>query len=113
MLSPIRSMALAAAALLLAAPAAFSQDKGKPAPKEQTGLEVGDKAPKFTLKDQEGKNRSLDELLRRAKSPWCSTARPIGDRSAAGNWFSCNATSNQSKTRESRLSASAMTTRRF
>ena len=41
--------------------------KAKPAPEEQTGLKVGEKAPKFTLKDQEGKERSLDELLRKGK----------------------------------------------
>ncbi len=67
MLSPIRSMALAAAVVLLAAPTAFSQGKGKPAPDEQTGLKVGEKAPKFTLKDQEGKERSLDDLLKKGK----------------------------------------------
>ena len=67
MLSPIRSMALAAAVVLLAAPTAFSQGNGKPAPEEQTGLEVGAKAPKFTLKDQEGKERSLDEFLTKGK----------------------------------------------
>ena len=67
MLYPIRSMALAAAVVLLAAPTTFSQDKGKPAPEEQTGLEVGAKAPKFTLKDQEGKERSLDEFLGKGK----------------------------------------------
>ena len=65
MVSPIRSMALAAAVVLLAAPSAFSQGKGKPAPEEQTGLTVGAKAPTFTLKDQEGKERSLDELLKK------------------------------------------------
>jgi cytochrome oxidase Cu insertion factor (SCO1/SenC/PrrC family) len=67
MLTPIRSMALAAAVVLLAAPTAFSQGNGKPAPEEQTGLEVGAKAPKFTLKDQEGKERSLDEFLAKGK----------------------------------------------
>ena len=69
MLSPIRSMVLAAAVVLLAAPTAWSQGKGKakPAPEEQTGLKVGEKAPKFTLKDQEGKERSLDELLKKGK----------------------------------------------
>ena len=67
MLSPIRSMALAAAVVLLAAPTAWSQGQGKPAPEEQTGLKVGEKAPKFTLKDQEGKERSLDELLKKGK----------------------------------------------
>jgi cytochrome oxidase Cu insertion factor (SCO1/SenC/PrrC family) len=67
MSSPIRSMALAAAVVLLAEPAAWSQGKGKPAPEEQTGLKVGAKAPKFTLKDQEGKERSLDEFLGKGK----------------------------------------------
>jgi cytochrome oxidase Cu insertion factor (SCO1/SenC/PrrC family) len=56
-----------AAALLLAAPIAWSQDKAKPAPDEQTGVKVGAKAPKFTLKDQEGKDRSLDEYLKTGK----------------------------------------------
>jgi cytochrome oxidase Cu insertion factor (SCO1/SenC/PrrC family) len=67
MLSPIRSMALAAAVVLLAAPTAFSQGKAKPAPNENAGLKVGEKAPKFTLKDQEGKERSLDDLLKKGK----------------------------------------------
>ena len=67
MLSPIRSMALAATLVLLAAPSAFSQGKGKPASDEQPGLKVGEKAPKFTLKDQEGKERSLVDLLKKGK----------------------------------------------
>ena len=41
--------------------------EGKPAPEEQTGLKVGAEAPKFTLKDQEDKERSLDELLKKGK----------------------------------------------
>jgi cytochrome oxidase Cu insertion factor (SCO1/SenC/PrrC family) len=64
---PIRSMTLAAALVLHAGPAVWSQDKGKPAPEEQTGLKVGAKAPPFTLKDQEGKDRSLDEILKKGK----------------------------------------------
>ena len=60
-------MAIAAVALLLVAPTARSQGKGTPAPEEQTGLKVGEKAPKFTLKDQEGKERSLDEFLAKGK----------------------------------------------
>jgi cytochrome oxidase Cu insertion factor (SCO1/SenC/PrrC family) len=59
-------MALAAAVVLPAAQA-VAQGKGKPAPEEQTGLQVGAKAPKFTLKDQEGKERSLDEFLSKGK----------------------------------------------
>jgi cytochrome oxidase Cu insertion factor (SCO1/SenC/PrrC family) len=67
MSSPIRSTALAAAVVLLAAPTAWSQGKGKPAPEELTGLKVGAKAPAFTLKDQEGKERSLGEFLGRGR----------------------------------------------
>ena len=64
---PIRSMALAAAFALLAATTGWAQGKGKPAPEEQTGLKVGETAPRFTLKDQEGRERSLDELLTKGK----------------------------------------------
>ncbi len=54
--------------LLPAAPTAWSQQsQGKPAPEEQTGLKVGEKAPRFTLKDQEGADRSLDDLLKKGK----------------------------------------------
>jgi cytochrome oxidase Cu insertion factor (SCO1/SenC/PrrC family) len=69
MLSPIRSMALAAALVLLpAAPTAWSQQsQGKPAPEEKSGLKVGQQAPRFTLKDQEGADRSLDDLLKKGK----------------------------------------------
>jgi cytochrome oxidase Cu insertion factor (SCO1/SenC/PrrC family) len=66
MATPIRLIVLAAA-LLLVATTAWSQTKGKPAPEEQTGLKVGEKAPKFTLKDQEGRGRTLDEFLGKGK----------------------------------------------
>ena len=65
MSSPIRFIALAL--MLLAAPDVRAQGSGKPAPEEQTGLKVGEKAPRFTLKDQEGKERSLDEFLGKGK----------------------------------------------
>ena len=64
---PLRLPALVAAVLLVAAPAAWSQGKAKPAPEEQTGPKVGEPAPKFTLKDQEGKARRLDEFLGKGK----------------------------------------------
>jgi cytochrome oxidase Cu insertion factor (SCO1/SenC/PrrC family) len=67
MLSPIRSMVGAAAFVLFAASFSFSQGSGKPAPNGKAGLKVGEKAPKFTLKDQEGKERSLDDLLKKGK----------------------------------------------
>jgi len=60
-------MALVAAVMLICATAAPGQQKGKPAPEEQTGLAVGSKAPSFSLKDQEGRERSLDELLKKGK----------------------------------------------
>lgn len=63
---PTRLIALAAVALL-PGPMVWAQGKGQPAPEEQTGLKVGEKAPKFTLEDQEGKKRSLDELLSKGK----------------------------------------------
>ena len=67
MSSPIRLPALAVAVLLVAAAAAWPQGKAKSAPEEQTGLKVGEPAPKFTLKDQQGAERSLDELLEKGK----------------------------------------------
>jgi cytochrome oxidase Cu insertion factor (SCO1/SenC/PrrC family) len=66
MTSRIGSVALAGIVAFSAA-SARAQDKGKPAPEEQTGLKVGEKAPRFTLKDQEGKERSLDDLLKKGK----------------------------------------------
>ncbi len=67
MLSPIRSMTFAATVVLLATSTAWSQGKAKPSPEEQTGLKVGEKAPKFTLKDQKGTERSLAEFLKKGK----------------------------------------------
>jgi cytochrome oxidase Cu insertion factor (SCO1/SenC/PrrC family) len=67
MVSPIRSVALGAAVAVLAATTVLAQGKAKPAPEEQTGLKVGEKAPRFTLKDQDGKDRSLDDLLKKGE----------------------------------------------
>jgi cytochrome oxidase Cu insertion factor (SCO1/SenC/PrrC family) len=64
---PIHGMALSVTLALLAAMNVRAQDGGKPAPEEQSGLKVGAKAPEFTLKDQEGKERSLDEFLKKGK----------------------------------------------
>ena len=38
---------------------------GQQAPDAKTGLKVGAKAPDFKLKDQSGKERSLDEYLKK------------------------------------------------
>jgi cytochrome oxidase Cu insertion factor (SCO1/SenC/PrrC family) len=67
MSSPIRLPALAVAVLLVAAPAAWPQGNAKSAPEVQAGLNVGEPAPKFALKDQEGRQRSLDEFLTKGK----------------------------------------------
>jgi hypothetical protein len=37
---------------------------GDQAPEEKTGLKVGSKAPAFTLQDQAGNERTLDEFLK-------------------------------------------------
>jgi cytochrome oxidase Cu insertion factor (SCO1/SenC/PrrC family) len=62
---PLRSLGLAAAVVLLAATSVRAQGSAKPAPEKQTGLKVGELAPRFTLKDQDGQERSLDELLKK------------------------------------------------
>ena len=67
MSSPIRWMALALAFSLITAPDLRAQGKARPAREEQTGRKVGEKAPKFTLRDQEGKERSPDEFLGKGK----------------------------------------------
>jgi cytochrome oxidase Cu insertion factor (SCO1/SenC/PrrC family) len=66
MMYPARLMSLVLAlALFGGAPAALAQARRKPAADEQVGLKVGAKAPTFTLKDQEGKDRSLDEFVKK------------------------------------------------
>ena len=60
----VRIVGLGLAALIGLAASAPAADK---APDEKTGLKVGAKAPAFTLKDQAGKERSLEELLKKGK----------------------------------------------
>jgi cytochrome oxidase Cu insertion factor (SCO1/SenC/PrrC family) len=67
MLALIRSIALAMVVGVFAAPTAVAQGKAKPAPEEHTGVKIGANAPKFTLKDQKGEERSLDEFVKRGK----------------------------------------------
>ena len=55
----IRYPALAAVLIIAGATAAQAPDKA--------GLKVDTKAPAFTLKDQNGKDRSLDEFLKKGK----------------------------------------------
>ena len=63
MSSSIRLSMFGVMVVLLGVPAVFSQEREKSAAQEQSGLKVGESAPKFTLKDQEGSDRSLNELL--------------------------------------------------
>ncbi len=44
---------------------AFAQEKEPPP--EKTGVKIGEKAPEFTLKDQNGNERTLGEFLKKAK----------------------------------------------
>ena len=57
------STAVLVSGLLLATTAASS--KADDAPDEKTGLTVGTKAPAFSLKDQKGDERSLDDFLKK------------------------------------------------
>jgi cytochrome oxidase Cu insertion factor (SCO1/SenC/PrrC family) len=52
------------AGLLTAMLAVASTAKGDD---DQTGLKLGSKAPAFTLKDQDGQPRSLDDFLKKGK----------------------------------------------
>jgi cytochrome oxidase Cu insertion factor (SCO1/SenC/PrrC family) len=68
-----RSMALATALALIVTSPAHSLSKlearpeAEPGSEAEPGLQVGAKAPKFSLRDQEGKDRSLDEILKKGK----------------------------------------------
>ena len=44
-----------------------AQDAATAGPETHPGVKVGEKAPRFTLKDQAGKDRSLDEFLAKGK----------------------------------------------
>ena len=67
MSSPIRLLALGMVIAVLATPTVRAQSQAKSAAEEQTGLKVGAQAPKFVLKDQSGKERSRDDLLKKGK----------------------------------------------
>jgi len=56
----------AAACTLLLGVVAATTSAFQP-PEAKTGLKVGAKAPTFKLKDQDGKDRDLDEFLKKGK----------------------------------------------
>lgn len=51
------------AALVFGLATALAYGEGDPAPDAMTGIDVGEKAPDFTLKDQNGEEHSLSGLL--------------------------------------------------
>ena len=57
---------LFAAGLALASSAPSPAPAAEPPP-EKTGLKVGEKAPAFKLKDQNGKERTLEEFVKQGK----------------------------------------------
>ncbi len=61
-----RRFALTATVALAAMPWGFAQ--GEKAPDDMTGIAVGEKAPEFTLKNQNGEDVSLSGLLEANKS---------------------------------------------
>ncbi len=61
------TLTLATALALVSCAAAWPQQTPRPAPPEKSGLETGTKAPAFTLPDQAGKPRTLDEFLKQGK----------------------------------------------
>jgi cytochrome oxidase Cu insertion factor (SCO1/SenC/PrrC family) len=62
-MQPVRFVSWVYVALALTNPG-WTADK---ASEEKTGLKVGVKAPAFTLKDQNGQERTLDEFLQKGK----------------------------------------------
>ena len=59
---------IAMAAALAMAIVPLSAAQGEKAPDDMTGIEVGEKAPDFTLKDQNGNDTALSDLLEDNKS---------------------------------------------
>jgi cytochrome oxidase Cu insertion factor (SCO1/SenC/PrrC family) len=62
----MRAFQFAPLALIVLALAGAGRADNKVAD-EKTGLAVGAKAPAFTLKDQNGKERTLEEFLKKGK----------------------------------------------
>jgi cytochrome oxidase Cu insertion factor (SCO1/SenC/PrrC family) len=62
----MRAFHFAYGALLVLALAGGGRADDK-TPDEKTGLAVGTKAPAFNLKDQNGKERTLEEFLKKGK----------------------------------------------
>ena len=60
---------------------------------DRTGRRVGEKRPGSPSRIRRGGSACSTSGSRRARSSWCFTDRPTGDRSAGRNWSNCNETS--------------------
>lgn len=60
----LRGWALSVALLAVVFASAGASAEDKWAPDEMTGVKVGEKAPDFTLKDQNGKEVALSDLVK-------------------------------------------------
>jgi len=67
----------------------------------QTGPEIGEKVPDFSLPDQNGAMRSLRDLAGQMDCCWSLVAAPDGDPTAVTSSSSCSNLSPSSKARES------------
>ena len=63
----MRTACIAALAVGAGLALASGAPAADPAPEAKTGLKVGEKAPAFTLKDQNGKERELSEFVKQGK----------------------------------------------
>lgn len=66
-MKPFSSSLLVIAALTFMAAPVFAYETGDAAPDEMTGIGVGEKAPDFKLKDQNGMEHSLSDLLKEGR----------------------------------------------
>ena len=57
-------LAMTTLVIALAVPV-MAYETGEAAPDEMTGIKIGEKVPDFTLKDQNGVEQSLAELLKK------------------------------------------------
>jgi hypothetical protein len=109
MLRSITMLALLFAGLTTMAAADLKPaDELKSADEDKTGLAVGEKAPGFTLADQSGAERSLEDLLKAGPVALVFTRSASGDPSASGSWSSCRPIRRNSARRACRSSPSAM-----
>ena len=77
------------------------------------GLEVGKKAPAFSLPDQFGQTQTLKSLKGTHGTVLLFFVPPIGDPIAKGSWSSCKTPRQDSKSKASTSRPSVMTVKRY